>query len=79
MYRIVLHGYLAQKKQGPPRTLQQAYASSPVVVLGGWAFCMSEVQVRLDRSIEADSGPRGWLSLAMIFFFFFINLQFLKK
>ena len=32
-------GYLAHKKQPPPRTLQQAYAQRPMVVLGeGGAF-----------------------------------------
>jgi len=35
-------GYLAHKKQRPPRTLQQAYTLGPMVVLGGWAFLMSE-------------------------------------
>ena len=29
-------GYLAQKKQRQPRTLQKGYALGPVVVLGGW-------------------------------------------
>ena len=39
----VLQGYLAHKKLHPARTIQQAYASGPMVVLGGWAFLMSEV------------------------------------
>jgi hypothetical protein len=33
--RVPLQGYLAHKKPPPPRTLQQAYAYGPVVVLGG--------------------------------------------
>ena len=36
-------GNLADKKTPPPRTLQQAYAQGPVVVLGGGRFLISEV------------------------------------
>ena len=32
-----LHGYVAHKKQRPPRTLQKDYALGPMVVLGGGA------------------------------------------
>ena len=32
-----LQGYLAHKKQQPPRNLQQDYAQGPMAVLGGWA------------------------------------------
>jgi hypothetical protein len=32
-----LQGYLAHKKQHPPRTLQEDYAEGPMVVLGGGA------------------------------------------
>ena len=34
-FYISLQGYLAHKKQRPPRTLQQGCAVGPVVVLGG--------------------------------------------
>ena len=42
-------GYLAQKKQHPRRTLQQEYASGPIMVLGGWLFLMSEVPLYRQR------------------------------
>ena len=38
-----VQGYLAHKKLPPPRTLPQAYAQGPRVVLGGGLFLMSEV------------------------------------
>ena len=38
-----VQGYLARKKIPHPRTLQQAYAYEPVIVLGGGRFLMSEV------------------------------------
>ena len=38
-----LQGYLAHKKQPPPRTLQEDNVEGPLVVLGGWVFLMSEV------------------------------------
>ena len=38
-----IQGYLAHKKPHPPRTLQSAYISGPLVVLGGGLFLMSEV------------------------------------
>ena len=38
-----LQGYLAHKKMPPPRTLQEAYAWGPTVVLGGGRFLVSEV------------------------------------
>ena len=34
-FRGSLQGYLAHKKQRPPRTLQQDYAEGPALVLGG--------------------------------------------
>ena len=39
-------GHLAHKKQRLPRPLQLKYAKGPVVVLGGWAFRMSEVPLK---------------------------------
>ena len=33
-----VQGYPAHKKQSPPRTLQEAYACGPVLVLGGGTF-----------------------------------------
>ena len=38
-----LQGYVAHKKQPPPRTLKWAYAQGPTVALGGGKFLMSEV------------------------------------
>ena len=38
-----VHGDLAQKKPNPSRTLQEACAWGPMVILGGWAFLMSKV------------------------------------
>ena len=35
---VCLQGYLAHKKQRPPRTLQKEHAQGPVVVLRGWAL-----------------------------------------
>ena len=35
---VQLQGYLAHKKQPPPRTLQQDHAEGPMGVLGGRAF-----------------------------------------
>ena len=32
-----VQGYLAHKKQRPPRTLQQEYTQGPMAVLGGGA------------------------------------------
>ena len=40
-----VQGYLAHKKQRPPRTLQQDYAQHLTVVLGGGRFLMSEVHL----------------------------------
>ena len=40
---LSLQGHLAHKKQQPPRTLQQAHAYGPSVVLGGSQFLMSKV------------------------------------
>ena len=38
-----LQGYLAHKKQHPPRTPQKPSAQGPMVILWGWVFLMSEV------------------------------------
>jgi hypothetical protein len=38
-----MQGFFAHKKASPPRTLQQAYAQGPMVVLGGGAFLMSKL------------------------------------
>ena len=38
-----VQGCIDHEKQPPPRTLRQAYAQGPMVVLGGWVFLMSEV------------------------------------
>ena len=38
-----VQGHLAHKKVPPPRTLHQAYAQGPVVVLGEGLFLVSEV------------------------------------
>ena len=37
-----LRGFLAHKKQRPPRTLRQDYAQGPLEVLGGGRLLMSE-------------------------------------
>jgi len=41
--RCHLQGYVAHKKQPPPRTLQQDYAWGPIVLLREGSFLMSEV------------------------------------
>ena len=33
-----VQGYLAHKKQPPPRSLQEDRAEGPMGILGGWAF-----------------------------------------
>ena len=42
-----LQGYLAHKKQNPPRTLQQDYISGHMVALGEGQFLMSEVPLQV--------------------------------
>ena len=41
---LCLQGYLAHKKQRPPRALQKDYAYGPMVVLGERLFLLSEVR-----------------------------------
>jgi len=38
LQRYYLEGYLAHNKPHPPRTVQQAYAQGPTVILGRGAF-----------------------------------------
>ena len=38
-----LRGYLAHKKHPPRRTLQERYATKPMMTLWGWVFLTSEV------------------------------------
>jgi len=46
-YGPFLEGHLAHKQFPPPRTIQQAYAWDPTVVLRGRKFRMGEVYVPL--------------------------------
>jgi hypothetical protein len=46
-FASALQGYLAHKKAPPPRTLQHAHASGPMLVLGGGRFLMSEVPLHV--------------------------------
>ena len=39
----MIQGYLAHKKHPPRRTLQERYASKPMMTLWGWVFLTSEV------------------------------------
>ena len=41
--QTTLKGYLAHKKQRPPRTLLQDYSQVQMVALGGGKFLMSEL------------------------------------
>ena len=52
-----LQGYLAHKKQPPPRTLQKAYAWGPMVVLGGAGCFLSARYPYKGSSREAQ---RAW-------------------
>ena len=49
-----LQGYLAHKKQRPPKTLQQEYAQGPTVVLRERKFLMSELPLYRDRETLRD-------------------------
>ena len=40
---VLVQGYIANKRQPPPRTLQLDYTLGPMVVLGGLQFLMIEV------------------------------------
>ena len=44
---VWMQGYLAHKKQRPPRNLRQDYAEGPVVVPGAGRFVVSEVPLYL--------------------------------
>jgi len=43
MATVLVQGYLAHKKQRPPRTVQQEYAQGPMVVLWGGAVYYERV------------------------------------
>ena len=43
-----LQGYLAHTERLPPRTVQEAYAQRPVVVLGGLRFLISGVLLYIE-------------------------------
>ena len=47
-----LPGYLARKKQRPPRTLLSDYALGPMEARGGGLFFMSEVPLYLDVPLD---------------------------
>ena len=54
-------GYLAPKNQRPLRTLPSEYAYGPMVVLGRWAFLMSEVPLQfIDTGMARSTRIREW-------------------
>ena len=53
---LLVQGYLAHKKQRPPRTLQKDHAYGPRSGLGGWT-----VSYERDYPAEATRNPAGSL------------------